>query len=194
MPKKDEARAILSAIGMPTAQQSDMCCHTLLALCQVAEGSNWSEANNEWMRIYDIMQFMTASYSINYAANTRETIRKQAIHHFRTAAIIEDNGKPTNSPNYAYRLTDEFLEMVKHYSSPEWNRYFEAFTKNYISLMEIYASKKKMTRMPVNINGKELTFSTGKHNELQKLILEEFAPRFAHMLAILPLKTCIKTL
>lgn len=180
MSKKDEARTILAAIGMPSAQQSDMCCHTLLALCSIEKEANWSHAKNEWMRIYDIMQFMTNSYSVNYAANTRETVRKQAIHHFRIAAIVEDNGKPTNSPNYAYRLTDEFLEMIKHYGSPQWDSLFEAFSKNYTSLIEIYASKKKMTKMPVEIDGKKLTFSTGKHNELQKLILEEFAPRFAH--------------
>ena len=33
--------------------------------------------------------------------------------------------------------------------------------------------------MPVKINGQAFTFSAGKHNQLQKAILEEFAPRFA---------------
>ena len=33
--------------------------------------------------------------------------------------------------------------------------------------------------MPVKINHEELNFSPGKHNELQKAIIEEFAPRFA---------------
>ena len=33
--------------------------------------------------------------------------------------------------------------------------------------------------MPVKINGDDFKFSFGKHNELQKLIIEEFAPRFA---------------
>ena len=33
--------------------------------------------------------------------------------------------------------------------------------------------------MPVKINNQEFLFSTGKHNELQKAIIEEFAPRFA---------------
>ena len=33
--------------------------------------------------------------------------------------------------------------------------------------------------MPVIINGEKFEFSTGKHNELQKAIIEEFAPRFA---------------
>ena len=33
--------------------------------------------------------------------------------------------------------------------------------------------------MPVKINGVDFMFSTGKHNQLQKAIIEEFAPRFA---------------
>lgn len=33
--------------------------------------------------------------------------------------------------------------------------------------------------MPVKINGSDFTFSPGKHNQLQKFIIEEFAPRFA---------------
>ena len=33
--------------------------------------------------------------------------------------------------------------------------------------------------MPVKINGQDFTFSPGSHNELQKAIIEEFAPRFA---------------
>ena len=32
--------------------------------------------------------------------------------------------------------------------------------------------------MSVNINGENFIFSAGKHNELQKAIIEEFAPRF----------------
>ena len=33
--------------------------------------------------------------------------------------------------------------------------------------------------MPVKINNNELRFSPGKHNALQRAIIEEFAPRFA---------------
>ena len=36
-----------------------------------------------------------------------------------------------------------------------------------------------MQKMLVIINGTCFTFSPGKHNELQKAIIEEFAPRFA---------------
>ena len=53
------------------------------------------------------------------------------------------------------------------------------FLKYHERLVDIYASKKKMTMMPVHINGADFHFSTGKHNELQKAIIEEFAPRFS---------------
>jgi len=179
MPKKDEARAILSSINMPAAQQSDICCYTLLAMGSITEQSEWASAQNDWIRIHDIMNFIDSAYKVRYAENSRETFRKQAIHHFRNAAIIEDNGKATNSPKYRYRLTDEFLVMLRKYGSNEWDSMINHFFVNHPSLIEMYASKKKMIKMPVEINGKELSFSTGKHNQLQKMILEEFAPRFA---------------
>ena len=36
-----------------------------------------------------------------------------------------------------------------------------------------------MQKMPVHINGADYDLSAGKHNQLQKAIVEEFAPRFA---------------
>lgn len=36
-----------------------------------------------------------------------------------------------------------------------------------------------MHKLPVRINNQDFTFSPGKHNQLQKAIIEEFAPRFA---------------
>ena len=101
------------------------------------------------------------------------------MHHFRTAALIEDNGKATNSPNYRYRLTTEALNIIQRMETAEESALILAFNEQHDSLKEIYASKKRMTMMPVRINSNDYTFSAGKHNELQKAIIEEFAPRFA---------------
>jgi len=125
------------------------------------------------------MQYTTEKFQTQYAHNSRETFRKQALHHFRNAVIIEDNGKATNSPNYMYRLTEEFRNLVRSYGSLEWGGLLDNFLTNQPTLTELYTSKKKMTKHPVKINGKDYKLSTGKHNELQKRILEEFAPRFA---------------
>lgn len=164
---------------MPKAQQADICCYVILAMAGVKPDMRWEEAANEWIRIHDIIQFANSYYGTTYAENSRETFRKQALHHFRTAALVEDNGKATNSPNYRYRLTEETLQMLRVRDTIEWQPSVRRFLHYHQSLIEMYASKKKMSMMPVKINGQDFSFSSGKHNELQKVIIEEFAPRFA---------------
>lgn len=179
MDKIDEARKILETLGMPKAQRADICCYVLLAMAGIKQDTAWEDAGNEWIRIHDIIQFVNMHYYVGYAENSRETFRKQALHHFRNAALVEDNGKPTNSPNYRYRLTEETLQMIKVFGTSQWQRSVSKFLKYHEKLMDLYASKKKMTMMPVRINDANFQFSTGKHNELQRAIIEEFAPRFA---------------
>lgn len=109
-------------VGMPKAQQADICCYVLLAMAGIKPAMSWSDAENDWIRIHDIIQFANTFYGTTYAENSRETFRKQALHRFRTAALAEDNGKPTNSPNYRYRLTNETLQLIKKMQTGEWEK------------------------------------------------------------------------
>lgn len=179
MDKISETREFLKNIGMPKQQQADICCYVILAMAGIKPEMPWNEATNEWIRIHDIIQFANTYYGTSYAENSRETFRKQALHRFRTAALVEDNGKATNSPNYRYRLTDETLQLIRNLDTNEWNKHLKLFLTYHEKLVDIYASKKKMTMMPVKINGDDFSFSAGKHNELQKAIIKDFAPRFA---------------
>ena len=179
MSKLTEAKEILNALQVPTKQQNDMCCCVLLAMANLFEDTPWQQASNDWIRIHDVIAFANGNYDTTYAENSRETFRKQAMHHFRNAAFIEDNVKATNSPNYRYRLTDEMLTLVQSYGTATWADNLAEFRQKNDSLIHLYASKRVMRKMPVRINGEDLSFSPGKHNELQKAIIEEFAPRFA---------------
>lgn len=179
MTKIKEAKELLRDLDVPVQQQSDLCALVILALARLQPNDEWILSTNHWIRIHDILLFIKQAYGITYAENSRETIRKQAIHHFRNAAFIEDNGAPTNSPNYRYRLTEEMLSLLKSFQTMHWSSTKHSFLENHNSLINFYRSIKLMEKMPVKINGNELTFSPGKHNELQKLIIEEFAPRFA---------------
>lgn len=178
MDKLELARKLLEQIKMPAKQQSTLCCLTLLAMAKLKQRTPWSKSTNEWMRIHDIMTFIRDYYDVDYAENSRETFRKQAMHPFRMASLIEDNGMATNSPNYRYRITDEFLSALKEVGKRK-NSALDQFMANHDNLIALYASKKKMQKLPVRINNKNFTFSPGKHNQLQKAIIEEFAPRFA---------------
>lgn len=112
-------QALLARMEVPARQQNELCAYVLLAMGGIKKDTNWEEATNGWVRIHDIIEFLKKHYRKSYAENSRETFRKQAIHHFRTAAFIEDNGKATNSPDYRYRLTDEFLTVIRQEGAAE---------------------------------------------------------------------------
>ena len=184
MDNLESAKNLLAKINMPTKQQGALCCLTLLAMAKLKNGMPWNEATNDWIRIHDVIAFIAEDYGVMYAENSRETFRKQAMHPFRTAALIEDNGKATNSPNYRYRITPEFLAVIQSLQGKgncvcKDSSELAMFLYRHDTLSNLYASKKKMQKMPVRINSLEFTFSPGKHNQLQKAIIEEFAPRFA---------------
>lgn len=177
MDKVKKIKELLRILDLPKKQQTDICTLTILSMANLKKRTKWEEATNEWLRIHDIIAFANRNYNVSYAENSRETFRKQALHHFRNAAIVEDNAMATNSPNYRWRLTDEFVEIIRNINISDDP--LIAFKNNHAGLKEIYASKKEMKKMPVKINGIDFTFSKGEHNQLQKAIIEEFAPRFA---------------
>lgn len=173
----EKMKRILAALEVPEKEQNELCCCVLLVMGKIYPKSQWKFAKNEWLRIHDLMSFINMFYrETPYAENTRETVRKNALHHFRTAAFVEDNGAATNSPNYRYRLTEEFLEVLKNEGSV---KSVQHFLKKHESLKQIYASKRERQKQPVKINGVEFLFSPGKHNLLQKAIVEDFRARFA---------------
>ena len=177
MDKIERVKKLLEELGLPKRQQSNMCALVILSLANLGKRTPWPEATNEWLGIHGIIGFIKDKYKIRYAENTRESIRKIALHHFVNAALVERFAPDTNNPKYSYRLTEEFLEVIRNIIVSK--KVLETYKQNHQSLIEIYASKKKMEKMPVRINGEDYTFSAGKHNQLQKAILEEFARRFA---------------
>ena len=183
MGKLEEAKGILTAIGMPRAQTNDRSAYVLLALSNLTEESSWSTAEKPALRIVDMMNFMADNYGKHYKPNTRETIRKDTIHQFVDGAVAERNtdsaDRPTNSPYYSYCLTVEMLSLVKAYGTNQWQSILKNFIVNQGTLMEEYSQLRDMVRVPVMVNEQEFSFSAGGHNALQKAIIEEFAPRFA---------------
>ena len=177
MDKVDALKEILNKVEFPEQMQTNICIYTILALANIKKTTPWKNASNDWLRIHDIISFANKNYYAGYAENSRETFRKKALHNFRNAAMVEDNGVATNSPNYRWRITDEFLRVLRNIDND--NNALLSFKEQHISLVDLYSSKRSIKKMPVKINGSDYTFGPDKHNQLQKAIIEEFAPRFA---------------
>ena len=64
-----------------------------------------------------IMDWIRDEYGVDYKPNTRETIRRQTLHQFVAAGLVEENPddptRPVNSPKWCYRIHPRALEIVK---------------------------------------------------------------------------------
>ena len=101
MGRPEEALDILVSLGLPRNQQNERSALTLLALAGIGPGTPWKKAARPLVRIWDIMGFMREKYGKDYAANSRETIRRQTIHQFEQARIVNRN---PDDPSEAYTL------------------------------------------------------------------------------------------
>jgi len=130
------------------------------------------------------MDFIRDQFGRVYAPNTRETVRRQVLHQFVQGNIAEYNpfepNLPTNSPRTHYAITEAALASIHSFGTPAWTGAVDAFLTEHGALAEKYARKREQHMVPVQLPaGKQLTLSPGKHNEVQKAIIEDFAPRFA---------------
>ncbi|MCI0380867.1 MAG: hypothetical protein L0215_25065 [Gemmataceae bacterium] len=184
MSKRDDALEILKSLGFPKQQQNERSCLTLLALAGLSEKDPWSKVQRPLLRIWDIMGWMKDKFRKKYAANSRETIRRQTIHQFEQARLIDrnpDNPKrPTNSGDTVYQITEDAAAVLKRFGRSDFAEKCEEFIKRHGSLSVAYERARNLVKVPVTLpDGSKVELSPGLHNELQRLIVEEFAPRFA---------------
>ena len=185
MASVEEAQEILEALGMPPAQHNQMSGMTLIALCGLTPDASWSAAKRGPCTVTKgVMDYLREHYGAEYAPNTRETFRRQVLHQFVQGRIADHNpfgpDLPTNSPRSHYAVTETALEAAQHYGTEGWDLAVDKFHREQGALVERYARERNCNRVPIRVpDGQELYLSPGKHNEVQKAVIEEFVPRFS---------------
>lgn len=181
----EQATELLTALGLPPAQRNERSALTLLALARIGRRTAWANAQQPLLRILDIMEFMRAEYGKKYAPNTRETVRRQTIHQFEQARIVDRNpddpSRPTNSGKTVYKLTDSVAGVLRSYGKQaSFAHEVATFLEQFGSLQAAYSSSRATVRVPLRLpEGGTLYLSPGEHNKLQGAIIQDFGPRFA---------------
>jgi hypothetical protein len=130
------------------------------------------------------MGFMRDKYGKDYAANSRETIRRQTIHQFEQARLVDRNpddpSRPTNSGNNCYSLTDAAIAVLKKYGTRAFDAAVEEFIQKFGQLERAYNKRRDLQKVRLDLpTGVAIQLSPGKHNALQVAVVEELGPRFA---------------
>lgn len=184
MGKIQEAQRILQELGLPPAQQNEISALTLLALCNLREEISWSDISRDPGTIHTMMGFMKQYYGRIYAENTREVVRRQVIHQFEQARLIDcnpdDPSRSTNSPNTCYALTEDAFNTLVYFDTAQWGNAAAHFLEQHGALWEQYQQSRKAMYLPLKLaDGKQLYLTPGKHNALQIAVIEKFGPRYA---------------
>lgn len=175
---------IIISLGLPRAQQNDRSALSLLALLNLTPGKPWARAENPLIGITPIMDWARDHYDKDYKPNTRETFRRQTMHHFCDAGLAVYNPdnprRAVNSPKAVYQIEPSALTLVRSYGTEAWHANLTAYLAERETLIARYALEREQNRIPVEIAPcKKITLSPGEHSELIRAIIEDFAPRFA---------------
>jgi hypothetical protein len=182
--KIESAKRILTDLGLPRAQLNDRSALTLLALIDLKQDGDWRSAAKPLIGITPIMDWVREHYGRDYKPNTRETFRRQTMHQFIQAGLVQYNpdepNRPVNSPQAVYQITPEAFELIRMFGTSRWKRGLERHLELWKTLKGKYARERDMSRVPIQLsNGASIYLSPGEHSKLIRSILEEFAPRFA---------------
>jgi type II restriction enzyme len=192
----EEALDILSSVGIPVAEQTERrkerMAMAFLAVAGVT--STWNVAKGleekRLMSTRDIIDFINEHFEENLSRGSYDDIRRKDLRLLVLAGFIvnsaDNPNAATNDPTRGYSLESNFKNLITSYKTSHWSGKLQPFVANKVSLKERLARKRNIEKVPVTLpSGKLLELSAGKHNLLQKEIIEEFLPRFGQGCQIL---------
>lgn len=173
----------MKALGLPSRQCNDRSGWVLLALANVKPNDDWNVASSPLLTTVNIMAFIRNEYGMDYKPNSRETIRRQTLHQFEQARMIDRNrddpARATNSKDNNYSLNQEILDILAVYPNGNWDKKLKEFKELVGELIAQYERQRDLQKIPITLpNGDVIKLSPGKHNQLHADIVHEFCSRF----------------
>ncbi|CAN5346194.1 BsuBI/PstI family type II restriction endonuclease [soil metagenome] len=177
--KVEQARHLLHELGFDRERTNDRSALVLLALLRLRADSEWSAAASPMLGTRAIMDWIAAEYGVDYAPNTRETIRRFTLHQFADAMLVEQNpdqpDRPVNSPKWCYQVHLRALQVVRAFGRTAQPALLAAYLRDAPGLKVRYEAARQMHRIPVTLpDGAPLTLSPGGQNVLIKQMIEGF--------------------
>jgi len=187
----NEALDILESVGIPLSTKSERGLERMAVCFLVVAGvtKDWKKAkstdDNVHLKTRDIINIINKNFEEKISSGSYDDIRRKDLKLLVLADLVVNSGvnkgSATNDPTRGYALHSEFKDLIITYKTDKWNKTIKKFTKNKPTISEVLKRKRNLDKIPVKLpNGKPLQLSLGKHNILQKEIIEQFLPRFGN--------------
>lgn len=187
----NEALYILSSLGIPFDglgnRRLEKIAMAFLAVCDVKRPGQWHQAKDatsgRFLTTRQIIEYINQNFQEQISSGSYDDIRRKDLKMAVTDGVVlrsaNDPNAATNNPTRGYALNPDFAGVVSSFGSDNWNQDVEDFIGGRLTLDQRLSDERTMSQVPVELpSGITLQFSRGKHNLLQKAIIEEFLPRY----------------
>lgn len=191
-----ETLHILEAFGIPlsdlTGRRLERMAVVFLAVADVLPGAAWATAKDvlsgRSLKSRDIITLLNAHYSEAISSGSYDDIRRQDLLLLVQSGIVVQTspGAARNAPNRGYALDRSFAQLIRQHGQSGWAAAVSAHLSIVGSLADRLAASRDIPMMPVTLpGGGQLQLSPGEHNHLQRMIIEQFLPRFGRCAELL---------
>lgn len=181
---------ILAKFGVPVADLSqrrmERVAMAFLAVANVRTETDWAKVDSSHaLRTRDIIRYWNNYFDEKISESSYDDIRRKDLKLTVLAGIIiASSANPNaarNDGTRAFALNPDYVALLRNFGSDNWDSEVEEFFADKISLKDQLSDRRDLSLIPVQFpSGKIAEFSPGKHNELQKAIIEEFLPRYGY--------------
>jgi hypothetical protein len=194
----NEALYILEKLDIPlqgqTIRRLERIGMAFLSLANVKNADDWSKlkdiSKNHALKTRDIIKYWNKNFDENISESSYDDIRRKDLKLLVLSGIIISSvanpNAARNDGTRAFALNSDYADLISRFRDKNWGFEVETFLANKITLKTELSDERNLNLVPLNFSSdKSLELSPGKHNELQKCIIEQFLPRYGYGAEIL---------
>lgn len=134
-------------------------------------------------RSRDLIRFVNTHYGESIADSSYDDVRRKNLDFLVEAGLVvksaNKTGAATNDGTRGYAISPEAAMLFKSFGTRTWKAAVSKWVSEFGSLSEKLSRSRIQPMVPVLLpNGQAVSLSLGKHNVLQKAVVEDFLPRF----------------
>jgi len=182
---------ILESFGIPmdtTPRRLERMAITFLAITDVKDVTDLKKAkdlqnDNYSLKTREIIDYVNQHFKENISNGSYDDIRRKDLKLLVAGDIVLQSSpdSATNDSTRGYGVNPFYADLIRAYPNQNWLKVVQKKLKDIEPIAEKLKRKRNLKKIPVQLpSGKELKFSVGLHNDLQKTIIEEFLPRYGY--------------
>jgi len=190
-----DAVEILSRLGIPLEKftpkqwrRVERLALVLLSLGGVCPNTPWlsvkSKDDGVSITTRNIIDFINKHYSESISKGSYDDFKRKEIDLLLPDSIVIPGfveRSAVNDSRSGYAICPIHVEAIRKFGTPDWDDAIKSILAGKASLRQQLNTRRDLAMISIVIpGGLVLPFTPGKHNELQKAIIEQFLPRYGY--------------